>query len=104
MRMLLHHSAGVRYAVPCFFVSAVLWFFFQLQDCAFLMLLLLLQTTCPVPEAAYEQMAQGKPQTDDEIADDWLHLLLAHRKESPMESVGRGKLQFIYVIFSMVPS
>ncbi|CAJ1940587.1 unnamed protein product [Cylindrotheca closterium] len=60
-------TSGVRYAVPCFF------------------------TTCPVPEAAYEQMAQGKPQTDEEIADDWLHLLLAHRKESPMESVGRVK-------------
>jgi len=60
-------TKGVRYAVPCFF------------------------TTCPVPEQAYIQMAQGKPQTDEEIADDWLHLLLAHRKETPMESVGRVK-------------
>jgi len=60
-------TSGVRYAVPCFF------------------------TTCPVPEAAYEQMTVGKPKTDEDIADDWLHLLLAHRKEEPMESVGRVK-------------
>lgn len=60
-------TSGVRYAVPCFF------------------------TTCPVPEAAYDQMVQGKPKTNEEIADDWLHLLLAHRQESPMESVGRVK-------------
>jgi len=60
-------TSGVRYAVPCFF------------------------TTCPVPDMAYEQMNVGKPQTDENIADDWLHLLLAHRKEDPMESVGRVK-------------
>mmetsp|Transcript_13598 Transcript_13598/g.25545 ORF Transcript_13598/g.25545 Transcript_13598/m.25545 type:complete len:558 (-) Transcript_13598:107-1780(-) len=60
-------TSGVRYAVPCFF------------------------TTCPVPDAAYEQMHVGKPKTDEDIADDWLHLLLAHRKEEPMESVGRVK-------------
>ena len=60
-------TSGTRYAVPCFF------------------------TTCPVPDAAYEQMHVGKPKTEEDIADDWLHLLLAHRKESPMESVGRVK-------------
>lgn len=60
-------TSGVRYAVPCFF------------------------TTCPVPDAAYEQMMVGKPKKDEDIADDWLHLLLAHRKEEPMESVGRVK-------------
>lgn len=60
-------TSGTRYAIPCFF------------------------TTCPVPDAAYEQMVAGKPQTTEDIADDWLHLLLAHRKESPMESVGRVK-------------
>jgi hypothetical protein len=60
-------TSGVRYAVPCFF------------------------TTCPVPEAAYEQMVVGKPETDEEIADDWLHLLLAHRRETPLESMGRVK-------------
>lgn len=60
-------TSGTRYVVPCFF------------------------TTCPVPEAAYEQMKVGKPKTNEDIADDWLHLLLAHRKESPMESVGRVK-------------
>lgn len=60
-------TSGVRYAVPCFF------------------------TTCPVPDAAYDQMIVGKPKTDEDIADDWLHLLLAHRKEEPMESVGRVK-------------
>lgn len=58
-------TSGVRYAVPCFF------------------------TTCPVPEAAYEQMAVGKPKTNEDIADDWLHLLMAHREESAMESAGR---------------
>lgn len=60
-------TSGVRYAVPCFF------------------------TTCPVPEAAYQQMNAGLPKSDEDIADDWLHLLLAHRKEEPMESVGRVK-------------
>lgn len=60
-------TSGIRYAVPAFF------------------------TTCPVPEAAYEQMKVGKPQSDEDIADDWLHLLLAHRRESPMEGVGRVK-------------
>lgn len=60
-------TSGVRYAVPAFF------------------------TTCPVPEAAYDQMKVGKPKTEEDIADDWLHLLLAHRKEAPMESVGRVK-------------
>ena len=60
-------TSGVRYAVPAFF------------------------TTCPVPDVAYEQMNAGKPQNDEMIADDWLHLLLAHRKESPIESVGRVK-------------
>eukprot|EP00640_Fibrocapsa_japonica_P002035 CAMPEP_0113952786 /NCGR_PEP_ID=MMETSP1339-20121228/90602_1 /TAXON_ID=94617 /ORGANISM="Fibrocapsa japonica" /LENGTH=539 /DNA_ID=CAMNT_0000961451 /DNA_START=238 /DNA_END=1857 /DNA_ORIENTATION=+ /assembly_acc=CAM_ASM_000762 len=60
-------TSGIRYAVPCFF------------------------TTCPVPEIAYEQMKVGKPKTDEDIADDWLHLLLAHRKEEPIESVGRVK-------------
>jgi hypothetical protein len=60
-------TSGIRYAVPCFF------------------------TTCPVPEQAYEQMNVGKPKTDEDIADDWLHLLLAHRKEEPIESVGRVK-------------
>ena len=60
-------TKGIRYAVPCFF------------------------TTSPVPEVAYEQMAVGKPKTNEDIADDWLHLLLAHRAESPMESVGRVK-------------
>jgi len=60
-------TSGVRYVVPCFF------------------------TTCPVPDAAYEQMHVGKPQSDEDIADDWLHLLLAHRKEEPVDSVGRVK-------------
>ncbi|VEU37584.1 unnamed protein product [Pseudo-nitzschia multistriata] len=60
-------TSGVRYAVPCFF------------------------TTCPVPDIAYDQMNVGKPKTDEDIADDWLHLLLAHRKEEPIESVGRVK-------------
>eukprot|EP00588_Corethron_pennatum_P035997 CAMPEP_0194346322 /NCGR_PEP_ID=MMETSP0171-20130528/105359_1 /TAXON_ID=218684 /ORGANISM="Corethron pennatum, Strain L29A3" /LENGTH=561 /DNA_ID=CAMNT_0039113429 /DNA_START=198 /DNA_END=1883 /DNA_ORIENTATION=+ len=60
-------TSGTRYAVPCFF------------------------TTCPVPEAAYDQMKVGKPQTDEDIADDWIALLLAHRKEEPMDSVGRVK-------------
>lgn len=60
-------TSGIRYAVPCFF------------------------TTCPVPDIAYDQMKVGKPQSDEDIADDWLHLLLAHRKEEPMESVGRVK-------------
>ncbi|CAB9513682.1 2-oxoglutarate and iron-dependent oxygenase domain containing 3 [Seminavis robusta] len=60
-------TSGIRYAVPCFF------------------------TTCPVPQAHYDQMKVGKPKTDEDIADDWLHLLLAHRKEEPMESVGRVK-------------
>ena len=45
-------TAGTRYCVPCFF------------------------TTCPVPDAAYDQMVQGKPKTNEDIADDWLHLLL----------------------------
>lgn len=58
-------TSGVRFAVPAFF------------------------TTCPVPEMAYEQMAVGKPKSDDDIADDWLHLLFANRKQSPMESAGR---------------
>lgn len=60
-------TSGTRYAVPCFF------------------------TTCPVPEAAYEQMAVGKPKSNEDIADDWLHLLLAHRQETPQEGVGRVK-------------
>ena len=60
-------TSGVRYAIPCFF------------------------TTCPVPDLAYEQMSVGKPQTNEMIADDWLHLLLAHREESPIQSVGRVK-------------
>jgi len=60
-------TSGTRYAVPAFF------------------------TTCPVPDIAYEQMAVGKPKTTEDIADDWLHLLLAHRKEEPIESTGRVK-------------
>jgi len=36
-------------------------------------------------------MVAGKPKTDEDIADDWLHLLLAHREESPVESTGRVK-------------
>ena len=60
-------TSGIRYVVPCFF------------------------TTCPVPDAAYTQMHVGKPKTDDDIADDWLHLLLAHRQESPLEATGRVK-------------
>lgn len=60
-------TSGTRYAVPCFF------------------------TTCPVPEIAYDQMKVGKPKSDDDIADDWLHLLLAHQQEEPIESVGRVK-------------
>lgn len=60
-------TSGVRYAVPCFF------------------------TTCPVPDIAYDQMKVGKPKCDEDIADDWLHLLLAHQKEDPMSSVGRVK-------------
>jgi len=60
-------TAGTRYCVPCFF------------------------TTCPVPDAAYDQMVQGKPKTNEDIADDWLHLLLAHRKEDAHESLGRVK-------------
>ena len=48
-------------------------------------------TTCPVPEAHYDLMVVGKPKTDVDIADDWLHLLLAHRTETPMESTGRVK-------------
>ena len=59
--------SGVRLAIPAFF------------------------TTCPVPEQAYQQMHVGKPSSDEQIADDWLHLLLAHRAESPVESVGRVK-------------
>ena len=60
-------TSGTRYAVPSFF------------------------TTSPVPEMAYTVMVQGKPKTDEDIADDWLHLLLAHRHEKPAESVGRVK-------------
>jgi len=60
-------TSGTRYAIPCFF------------------------TTCPVPEAHYQQMNVGKPKTDKDIADDWLHLLFAHRMETPVESVGRVK-------------
>ncbi|KAL7535633.1 hypothetical protein ACHAWF_005221 [Thalassiosira exigua] len=60
-------TSGIRYCVPCFF------------------------TTCPVPQAAYDQMVAGRPKTDEDIADDWLHLLLAHREESPVESTGRVK-------------
>jgi hypothetical protein len=60
-------TSGTRYTVPCFF------------------------TTCPVPEAAYDHMVAGKPKTDEDIADDWLHLLLAHRNESPLESTARVK-------------
>lgn len=60
-------TSGTRYVVPCFF------------------------TTCPVPDQAYDQMVVGKPQSDDAIADDWLHLLLAHRDETPVESLGRVK-------------
>lgn len=60
-------TSGTRYAVPAFF------------------------TTCPVPEAAYTQMAVGKPKTYEDIADDWLHLLLAHRAEMPHEATGRVK-------------
>lgn len=60
-------TSGVRYAVPCFF------------------------TTCPVPDIAYDQMKVGKPKTNEDIADDWLHLLLAHRQEEPINSVGRVK-------------
>ena len=60
-------TSGVRYAVPCFF------------------------TTCPVPQAHYDLMKVGKPASDEDIADDWLHLLLVHRKETPMEAVGRVK-------------
>ena len=44
-----------------------------------------------MPDAAYDQMVVGKPKTNEDIADDWLHLLLAHREESPVESVGRVK-------------
>lgn len=36
-------------------------------------------------------MGQGKPKNDEDIADDWLHLLLAHREENPLESTGRVK-------------
>lgn len=60
-------TSGTRYVVPAFF------------------------TTCPVPEQAYDQMHVGKPKTDEDIADDWLHLLLAHRAESPVEAAGRVK-------------
>jgi len=60
-------TSGTWYCVPCFF------------------------TTCPVPDAAYEQMAVGKPKTNEDMADDWLHLLLAHRKEEAHESLGRVK-------------
>merc|ERR1712071_134720 len=60
-------TSGVRFAVPCFF------------------------TTCPVPDVAYDQMKVGKPKSDEDIADDWLHLLLAHRKEKPLEGVARVK-------------
>mmetsp|Transcript_122241 Transcript_122241/g.353441 ORF Transcript_122241/g.353441 Transcript_122241/m.353441 type:complete len:529 (+) Transcript_122241:98-1684(+) len=61
-------TSGIRYCVPCFF------------------------TTCPVPDMAYEQMVAGKPKSDEDIADDWLHLLLAHREqETPQEAVGRVK-------------
>jgi len=60
-------TSGIRYTVPCFF------------------------TTCPVPEIAYDQMVVGKPQTDEDIADDWLHLLLARRTETPLEGAGRVK-------------
>ena len=60
-------TSGTRYAVPAFF------------------------TTCPVPEAAYTQMVAGKPTTNEDIADDWLHLLLAHRYEEPTKAVARVK-------------
>lgn len=60
-------TSGTRYAVPCFF------------------------TTCPVPEMAYTQMKVGLPKSCEDQADDWLHLLLAHRKEEPIEAVGRVK-------------
>ena len=64
-------TSGTRYAVPCFF------------------------TTCPVPEQAYEGMSVGKPKSDEDIADEWLHLLLAHQKEDPMISVARVKELFM---------
>ena len=60
-------TSGTRYCVPCFF------------------------TTSPVPEMAYVQMKVGKPSSLEDVADDWLHLLLAHRKESPIEAMGRVK-------------
>ena len=37
------------------------------------------------------QMVAGKPKSYEAIADDWLHLLLAHRHEEPIESVARVK-------------
>lgn len=64
-------TSGTRYAVPCFF------------------------TTCPVPEQAYQGMSVGKPKSDEDIADEWLHLLLAHQKEDPMISVSRVKELFM---------
>jgi len=64
-------TSGTRYAVPCFF------------------------TTCPVPEQAYQGMSVGKPKSDEDIADEWLHLLLAHQKEEPMISVARVKELFM---------
>jgi len=60
-------TSGTRYCVPAFF------------------------TTCPVPEQAYSQMVQGKPKTDEDIADDWLHLLLAHQQEDAQVALGRVK-------------
>jgi len=60
-------TSGTRYCVPAFF------------------------TTCPVPEQAYTQMVQGKPKTDEDIADDWLHLLLAHQQEDAQVALGRVK-------------
>jgi hypothetical protein len=48
-----------------------------------------------VPEQAYQGMSVGKPKSDEDIADEWLHLLLAHQKEEPMISVARVKELFM---------
>ena len=49
------------------------------------------QEAAVMPDVVFDDMAAGKPTSDELIADDLLHLLLAHRRETPVESVGRVK-------------
>jgi len=60
-------TSGTRYAVPSFF------------------------TTCPVPDAAFAHLHAGIPTTDEAVADDWLHLLLAHRSEDSTQAAAAAR-------------